>query len=199
MARPARFELTTSAFGGLWFVCRGRYVCGSLIHDGAERSDNITRLRGHSADAYRCCTCPLLGAKRTYTSIWAHSLRPLMTQSGHTETKNPAVQWTPACLLTTADMATSRCRHRSMNATRARRRTWRAARPHWQAEARHPTSELAIRDFPSPIDQLGQFLSGIEHTCFYSRGRQVENLRYLVDRLLVVIDQVDDLTVVARE
>jgi hypothetical protein len=48
--------------------------------------------------------------------------------------------------------------------------------------------------FLSSLDQLGQFLSGIEHTCFYSRRWHVENVRYFVDRLLVVIDQVDDLT-----
>jgi len=34
--------------------------------------------------------------------------------------------------------------------------------------------------------------------CFYSRGWHVENLRYFVDRLLVVIDQVDDLTMLDR-
>jgi hypothetical protein len=47
-----------------------------------------------------------------------------------------------------------------------------------------------------PVDQLGQFRSGIR---FYSRGWHVENLRYFVDRLLVVIDQVDDLTMLGRQ
>src|SRR6516162_5603584 len=48
-------------------------------------------------------------------------------------------------------------------------------------------------------DQFGQFLSSIEHTRFYSRGWHVENVRYFVDRLLVVIDQVDDLTMLSRQ
>jgi hypothetical protein len=48
------------------------------------------------------------------------------------------------------------------------------------------------------LDQLRQFLSGIEHTCFYSCGWHVENLCYFVNQLLVVIDQVDDLTMLRR-
>ena len=55
------------------------------------------------------------------------------------------------------------------------------------------------RTFSAPFDQLGQFLSGIEHTCFYSRGWYIENVRYFADRLLVVIDQVDDLTMLRRQ
>jgi Tripartite tricarboxylate transporter family receptor len=61
------------------------------------------------------------------------------------------------------------------------------------------TRSISNADFLSPVDQLGQFLSGIEHTCFYSRGWHVENVRYFVDRLLVVIDQVDDLTMLRRQ
>jgi hypothetical protein len=61
MARPARFELTTSVFGGLWFACRGSYFAVLLMRDGMERNENITRLRGHSADASRCCTGPFSG------------------------------------------------------------------------------------------------------------------------------------------
>ena len=47
------------------------------------------------------------------------------------------------------------------------------------------TRSISTADVLSSVDQLGQFLSGIEHTCFYSRGWHVENLRYFVDRLLV--------------
>jgi len=31
------------------------------MHDGPERNDNMTRLRGHSADVFRWCTCPVSG------------------------------------------------------------------------------------------------------------------------------------------
>src|SRR6266516_2288267 len=60
-------------------------------------------------------------------------------------------------------------------------------------------STISTADVLSSVDQLGQFLSSIEHTCFYSRGWHVENLRHFVDRLLVVIDQVDDLTMLDRQ
>jgi hypothetical protein len=43
--------------------------------------------------------------------------------------------------------------------------------------------EISTADFLSPVGQLGYFLSGTEHTCFYSRRWHVENMRYLVDRL----------------
>ena len=68
-----------------------------------------------------------------------------------------------------------------------------------QAPVNEGTAYSSDAAFLSTPDQLGQFLSGIEYTCFYSRGWHVENLRYLVDRLLVVIDQVDDLTMLTRE
>jgi hypothetical protein len=48
------------------------------------------------------------------------------------------------------------------------------------------TRSISNADFLSPVDQLGQFLSGIEHTCFYSRRWHVENVRYFVDRLLCI-------------
>jgi hypothetical protein len=47
--------------------------------------------------------------------------------------------------------------------------------------ARVPHVLKEVRPFSAPLDQLGQFFSGIEHTCFYSRGRHVENVRYVVD------------------
>src|SRR5262249_15726035 len=43
------------------------------------------------------------------------------------------------------------------------------------------TRSISTADVLSSVDQLGQFLSGIEHTCFYSRGWHVENLRYFID------------------
>jgi hypothetical protein len=45
------------------------------------------------------------------------------------------------------------------------------------------TRSISTADVLSSVDQLGQFLSGIEHTCFYSRGWHVGNPRYFVDRL----------------
>jgi hypothetical protein len=32
------------------------------------------------------------------------------------------------------------------------------------------TRSISTADFLSPVDQLGQFSSGIEHACFYSCG-----------------------------
>src|SRR5437016_14045293 len=58
---------------------------------------------------------------------------------------------------------------------------------------------MSTADLLSPFHQLAQFLSGIEHACFYSRWWHVQNVRYFVDRLLVVIDQVDDLTMLGRQ
>jgi hypothetical protein len=43
MARPARFELTTSVFGGLWFACRGSYFAVLLMRDGMERNEKTSR------------------------------------------------------------------------------------------------------------------------------------------------------------
>jgi hypothetical protein len=56
-----------------------------------------------------------------------------------------------------------------------------------------------VRPFSAPLDQLGQFFSGIEHTCFYSRGWHVENVRYFIDCFPVVIDEIDDLTMLRRQ
>jgi hypothetical protein len=39
---------------------------------------------------------------------------------------------------------------------------------------------ISTADF-SPVDQFGQFLSGIEHMCFYSCGWHVDNLCYFID------------------
>jgi hypothetical protein len=50
----------------------------------------------------------------------------------------------------------------------------------------------------SAVDKLGQFPSRIKHTRFYSRGWHVENVRDLVDRPVVVINQVDDLAMLDR-
>jgi hypothetical protein len=43
------------------------------------------------------------------------------------------------------------------------------------------------------LDQLGQFLARIEHAGLHGCGRDTENLRTFTDRLLVVIDEIDDL------
>jgi hypothetical protein len=40
---------------------------------------------------------------------------------------------------------------------------------------------VSTADFLSPVDQLGQFFSGIEHACFYGCGWHVENVRYFID------------------
>ena len=83
LARPTRFELVTSAFGGLWFASRGRYVCGSLMHDGPgtqRQHDAITRtFCGRFPMAYLSA----FGAKRTWAAASARSSAPLLTQSGH--------------------------------------------------------------------------------------------------------------------
>src|SRR6516164_815297 len=53
LARPARFELTTSAFGELWCMGKSPILCGFSAHKRLERNKNIRSLRGHSADGDR--------------------------------------------------------------------------------------------------------------------------------------------------
>jgi len=61
LARPARFELTTSAFGELCFIRLNPIFRGFADQFDTERNENITRLRGHSADAGQCCRQPPAG------------------------------------------------------------------------------------------------------------------------------------------
>src|SRR5262245_61841746 len=49
------------------------------------------------------------------------------------------------------------------------------------------------------LDRLSQFLSRVEHTGLHSGGRNAENLRALRDRLLVIVNKVDDLSMLGRE
>ena len=49
------------------------------------------------------------------------------------------------------------------------------------------------------LHQLGELLAGIKHAGLHGGGRDAENLRGVVNRLLVIIDEVDNLTVFARE
>src|SRR5262249_52844262 len=54
-----------------------------------------------------------------------------------------------------------------------RRRAERPRRPSGpisSAAEGSTTRSISTADFLSRVDQLGQFLSRIEHTCFYSRG-----------------------------
>src|SRR5262249_61704428 len=96
VARTVRLELTFSAFGGLLFARRARYLCVSLMCDGVERNENITRLRGHSADASYLSA---FGAKRKCGALWRRLPRSQMTQSGHKPGRNPALQRSPVHVL----------------------------------------------------------------------------------------------------
>ena len=49
------------------------------------------------------------------------------------------------------------------------------------------------------LDQLGQLLAAIEHVGLHGRGRNAKDGRAIIDRLLVVVDEVDDLAVIGRE
>jgi hypothetical protein len=49
------------------------------------------------------------------------------------------------------------------------------------------------------LDQCGQFLSSIEQAGLNGGGRDGENLRALLNRLLVIVDEVDDLAVIGRQ
>jgi hypothetical protein len=48
------------------------------------------------------------------------------------------------------------------------------------------------------LHQLGELLAGIKHAGLHGGGRDAENLRGVVNRLLVIIDEVDNLAVFAR-
>src|SRR5262249_54072941 len=84
-------ELTTSAFGGLWFACQGRYLCDFLIPHGPERNDNITRLRGHSADRFRVVLVRYRGKADMQRDVgpiaWSQ-----MTHKRHKPARNPAMR-----------------------------------------------------------------------------------------------------------
>jgi hypothetical protein len=49
-----------------------------------------------------------------------------------------------------------------------------------------------------PLGHLRQFLAGVEHS-LHGAGRDGENLRAFLDRLLVTVNEVDDLAVVGRK
>jgi hypothetical protein len=49
------------------------------------------------------------------------------------------------------------------------------------------------------LDQCSQFFSTVEQAGLHGGGRDGENLRALLDRLLVIVDEVDDLAVFSGE
>src|SRR5713101_4267194 len=59
VARPRGFEPPTSAFGGLRCIRESPYLSRHSSQKDAERNENTTRLRGHSADACRCSLPPV--------------------------------------------------------------------------------------------------------------------------------------------
>src|SRR5215813_7120797 len=58
LARPTRFELVTSAFGELCIIAVNLIFCRFSAQFYAERNENITPLRGHSADDGQCSRQP---------------------------------------------------------------------------------------------------------------------------------------------
>jgi hypothetical protein len=51
---------------------------------------------------------------------------------------------------------------------------------------------LAESAFSSVLDQLGQFLPRVEHAGLHGGGGDAEDCRALLDRLLVIVNEVDD-------
>ena len=45
------------------------------------------------------------------------------------------------------------------------------------------------------LDQVRQLLAGVKHAGLHGRGRDAKDERAIIDRLLVIVDQVDDLAV----
>ena len=45
------------------------------------------------------------------------------------------------------------------------------------------------------LDQLRQLLAGVKHAGLHGRGRDAKDERAIIDRLLVIVDQVDNLAV----
>ena len=51
---------------------------------------------------------------------------------------------------------------------------------------------LAESAFSSVLNQLGQFLPRVEHAGLHGGGGDAEDCRALLDRLLVIVNEVDD-------
>src|SRR5262245_222670 len=54
-------------------------------------------------------------------------------------------------------------------------------------------------DLSTALDQLGQLSTRIEHARLHSRGKDSQYRRAFVDRLLVIVDQLDDLSMFGRQ
>jgi hypothetical protein len=48
------------------------------------------------------------------------------------------------------------------------------------------------------LDQLRQLLAGVKYAGLHGRGRDAKDERAIIDRLLLLVDQVDNLAVIGR-